>query len=100
MLIKIKKADVLQSIGFALTSAEEEHTRIGNSVSTALRGMIEDGQVVSTETQAQMSRALTTAREHVDSIKLLRRMAEFEVSDEVLLDAESFALIEPNLPAR
>lgn len=100
MLVKIKKADVLQSVGFALTAATEEYERIIVGVNTALKSVLEEGQIVPAEAQAEMGRALTKARQHVDDVKLLQRMAEFETGDEVLLDVESFILLEPNLPAR
>jgi hypothetical protein len=101
MFVKISKADVLQSIGFALTAAEEEYSRVATGVSDGLKAMLEEGQIIPAEAQADMSRALTDRRDHVERIKTLQHMAEFARDDEgVLLDTESFKLLEANLPAR
>jgi hypothetical protein len=101
MFVKISKADVLQSIGFALTAAEEEYNRVVAGVGESLRSVLEEGQVVPADVQADMSRALTERRDQVERIKTLKHMAEFAREDEgVLLDTESFKLLEANLPAR
>lgn len=99
MFVKISKADALQSIGFALTSATEEYERAVSGIGDSLKRVLELGEMVPADVQAEMSRALIDRREAVERIKTLQRMAEFSV-DEVLLDVESFKLLEANLPAR
>lgn len=101
MFVKISKGDVLQSIGFALTAAEEEYNRVVAGVGESLRAVLEEGQMVPAEVQSDMSRALTERRETVERIKTLKHMAEFATDAEgVLLDVDSFKLLEANLPAR
>lgn len=100
MFTKISKSDVLQSIGFAETAATEECERLTGVISAQLQELLTSGVMVPTEVQGDMSRALIAAREQLEKIKLLRRMAEFERDDSVLLDAASFAILEPNLPGR
>lgn len=101
MHITISKSDVLQSIGFALTSAKEEYERIKGNIGAALHAALTEGKVITAEAQADATRALTAAREQMERIDALRRMAEFAKDEHgVVLDAESFALLEPNLPAR
>jgi hypothetical protein len=101
MFVKISKADVLQSIGFALTSAEEEYNRVASGVGDGLKAMLEDGQVITIEAQEDATRALTARRKHMEDIKTLKAMADFAREDDgVLLDMDSYRLLEANLPAR
>lgn len=100
MFVTLKKADVLQSIGFAETAATEEYARIVTGIGDTLKAVLEAGETAPVEVQEEFSRALKTARDHVEKIKTLKRMAEFSIADDVVLDANSFALLEPNLPAR
>ena len=96
MFVKISKADVLQSLGFAVTAAEEEHARLREVIANTLKADVDDG----IELKCDMLSALIEARDHVERIKSIQRMAEFEVGDSVLLDRKTFLLLEPNLPAR
>ena len=100
MFVTIKKSDVLQSIGFAETAATEEYTRIVTGVGDTLKAVLEAEDIVPIEAQEEFSRALKFARDNLEKIKTLRRMAEFSVADEIVLDSASFLLLEPNLPAR
>jgi hypothetical protein len=101
MFVKISKSDVLQSIGFALTAAEEEYNRVATGVSDGLKAMLEDGETITLEAQEDATRALTARRKLVDDIKTLKHMAEFARDDDgVLLDLASYRLLEANLPAR
>jgi len=100
MFIYISKSDVLQSIGFALTSANEELDRVKTAVTSGILMSLIEKHTASPEAQENASRALTDAQEHVAKLDTLRRMAEYANESEILLDAESFALIECNLPAR
>lgn len=100
MLISISKTDVLQSLGFAITAAEEDYERVKQHITDTLNSALQMGQVTPADLQADMSSALIDAGKHVDALKLLKRMAEFEDGSVVMLDAASFQLLEPNLPAR
>lgn len=101
MLVKISKADAEQSIGFALTNAQEEYDRVKSGVGEALQHALAHGGVTTAEEQQDMARALTRAREAVQDVLLLQKMADFASEEHgVLLDAESFSLLQPNLPAR
>jgi len=96
VFVTIKKADVLQSLGFAITAAEEEYTRLREAITNALKAEVDE----SIDLKCDMSSALIEARDHVARVKSILRMAEFEIGDGVLLDRETFLLLEPNLPAR
>lgn len=100
MFVSLKKADVLQSVGFAETAATEEYERIVTGIGETLKAVLEAGEVAPVEVQEDFSRALKNAREHVEKVKTLKRMAEFSTAEDIVLDRESFALLEPNLPAR
>ena len=101
MFVKISKADAEQSIGFALTSAEEEYERIKSGVGEHIQQVLTDnGRTLSDEDQQAMARALTAARKNVENIQTLKAMIDFTREDGVLLDVDSFALLRPNLPAR
>lgn len=101
MFVKIPKADVLQSIGFALISAEEEYTRVATGIGESLKRMLEDGEPIPIEAQEDATRALNKRRNNVEDIKTLKAMAEFtRDGDDVLLDIISYRMLEPNLPAR
>jgi hypothetical protein len=100
MFISIKKADVLQSIGFALTAAKEEHERVTSHLGLMLNRMIREGEIITEDNQREISARIKKEREAVERVDILRRMVEFSTDEEVLLDATSFALLEANLPAR
>jgi Na+/phosphate symporter len=100
MFVSIKKADVLQSIGFALTAAKEEHERVTSHLGLMLNRMIRDGEIISEDNQREIAERIKKERDAVERVDVLRRMVEFSTDEDVLLDAASFALIETNLPAR
>lgn len=100
MFVTLKKADVLQSIGFAETAATEEYERIVTGIGDTLKKVLEAGETAPIEVQEDFSRALRTARENVERIKTLKRMAEFSTGEDIVLDRDAFTLLEPNLPAR
>lgn len=100
MFVKVRKADAIQSIGFALTSAEEERARVVASITEEAAAVLTSGVHIPVGMQDNMIRALTAIKDAVEHAKLLQRMAEFEAGDELLLDHDDFALLEPNLPAR
>jgi hypothetical protein len=100
MFVSIKKADVLQSIGFALTAAKEEHERVTSHLGLMLNRLMREGSLISEENQREFSERMRETRDAVERVDILRRMVEFSTDEEVLLDATSFALLEANLPAR
>lgn len=101
MHIHVSKADVLQSIGFALTAAKEELDRVKSNINNGILAMLTDGVKVTDDMQEPLIRALTVAHEQVNKLDALRRMAEFANEERgVMLDRESFELLECNLPAR
>jgi hypothetical protein len=100
MFISIKKADVLQSIGFALTAATEEHERVTSHLGLTLNHMLREGEIITEEMQREVAARTKETRNAVERVDILRRMVEFSTDEDVLLDVESFKIIEANLPAR
>lgn len=101
MLVPLSKTDVLQSIGFALTSANEELARVKDGLHEGIMRAVMDGRVIGKHEQGVAHKHYKDAVDKVNKLELMKRMAEFGKDDEpCLLSTDEFELIECNLPAR
>lgn len=102
MFVPLSKTDVLQSIGFALTSAQEEFTRVKEGILEGFtRELLSGVRLIPEDEQKEAQRIFKEAESKVTKLELLKRMAEFGKDDEpCVLSPEDFELLECNLPAR
>lgn len=101
MHLKISQSDLLQSVGFAITAAEEDVAGIATRVHTALLSAVHAGETVSAEAQADLAERVQETKTRLEDLKAIKRMAEWAgEAAELYLDTKSFVLLELNLPAR
>jgi hypothetical protein len=98
--IKIATSVVLQSVGFAITSAEEEYATNRHNITHALVAAVGAGEVIDEEDQKTAAEAIKRTEHKIIALKRIKFMAEYTAEESVTLDADSFALLEANLPQR
>lgn len=102
-MLLIKTSELQQSVGLALTDAEESVSRLGNLVAEMVNGIMNDGEYVSKAQQKQVRAARRDQAEKLAKLIELRDYVKFaeESGIETLhLSVEMFALVKHNLPAR
>lgn len=101
MFVPLKKDDLLQSVGFAITSAEEEYERAKNFLTMRASSILMSGDIMSAKDQKQARKNLLKLEARVKHLKRMQHMAEFVPSSEpCVISSEEFEMVEANLPAR
>lgn len=102
-MLLIKTSELQQSVGFAITSAEEDTGRIKHMIGNAVTNILNDGELLSIEEQQDMRKAAKELTDKLKQLVVLRdyvKFAEESGCETVHLSVEMFALVKHNLPAR
>ncbi len=103
-MLLIKTSELQQSVGFAITDAEEGTGRIKQLAGEIISAMLNrDEEPVTVEHQLKLRDAADEMKQRLDKLVELRSYCKFaeESNIELLhLTPEMFALVKHNLPAR
>jgi thiamine biosynthesis lipoprotein ApbE len=102
-MLLIETSELLQSVGFAITDAEEGTERIKKVTTDMVTAILKDGTPISIEDQQAVHTSVKNQLDRLEKLNELKQYVKFAEDSNVAvvhLSVEMFSLIKYNLPAR